>query len=316
VNIFLYALMDAGAAAFLRGNLENCSLHWADKLALRPEDEARFQACSVCFGNVPAKWLARHPRLEWLQLESVGFEYYHGHEWSLTHPNLRVTNLRGVFDSPAAETAVAGLLHFVRGLNLLVPAQAHNAWDPSGIRAQSGLLADAQVIILGFGSVGRRVRRLLEAFGCSVRSFSRRDPEAEIKDRTALDAALPSADVLIGCLPHTSETEGMLDRRRLALLPPQAYLVNIGRGSLIDEAALRESLTSGRLRGAVLDVTREEPIPEDHPFWTCPNLLLTQHSAGGSSGELRAKAQFFVANFRRYEAGTPLLNLVSLQQGY
>jgi phosphoglycerate dehydrogenase-like enzyme len=134
--------------------------------------------------------------------------------------------------------------------------------------------------------------------------------------RAELDRALPEADIVVGCLPDTPDTRGLLDRRRLGLLPAHAVLVNVGRGSLVDEAALTEALLQGRVGGAVLDVTREEPIPPSHPLWSCPRTLLLQHTGGGYGEELLDKARLFLTNLAAFESGAPLRNVANLARGY
>ena len=300
----------------LRSALTGVRVVFADKHrdgAAHQEYLHRFRESDVCFGNVPADWLPQASRLRWLQLESVGFEYYQ-HVQNLP-PGLVTTNLKGLFDTPAAETAMAGLLALYRGVDELVPAQVERRWVSLDVRPRMQLLHGRRVVILGHGSIGRKLRQLLEAFACRVQSFARTTVGAELRTAPELDSALPDADIVACCLPNTPATRGLFDRRRLALLAPGAVFVNIGRGLVVDEPALVETLQQRRIGGAVLDVTYEEPVPPDHPLWSCPRTLLLQHTGGGYDGELPAKARAFVANFARFQAGTSLHHVVNFAQG-
>lgn len=279
-----------------------------------PENFAAFQQCDICFGNASASWLDRAPRLRWMQLESIGFEYYQ--DLRKTPTRIAITNLQGLFARPAAESAIAGLLALYRGIDILVPAQATARWISLEVRPQMQLLANKQVMILGHGSIGRKLRQLLEAFGCRVQSFARTAEGAELRTKGALDLALSKADIVACCLPKTAETCGLVDCRRLGLMRSTAVFVNIGRGAVVDEPALIESLQQQKLGGAVLDVTWQEPLPPSHPLWTCPRTILLQHTGGGYQEELLDKARIFLANYSRFQRGQPLDNLVDLARGY
>ncbi len=132
----------------------------------------------------------------------------------------------------------------------------------------------------------------------------------------ALDRAIASADVVVGAAPDTPETRDVFNRRRIGLIRPDAILVNVGRGSLVDEEALAVALHAGRIGGAVLDVTREEPLSPDHALWSCPNLILTQHTGGGTADEIDRKIEWFAENLARYRRGEPLRGVVDLSRGY
>lgn len=312
--IFVCAHLDESAHQLLRSTLPAGSITFARRPVLSPENLAAFQQCDICFGNAPAAWLEPAPRLRWMQLESIGFEYYQG--LREVPPGLAITNLKGLFDSPAAESAIAGLLALYRGIDRLVPAQAAARWMSLEVRPQMQLLRDRSVVILGHGSIGRKLRQFLEAFDCRVQSFARTAEGAELRTPEALDRALGQADIVACCLPKTTETRGLVDRRRLALMRPTAVFVNIGRGAVVDEPALVESLQQQKLGGAVLDVTWQEPLPPGHPLWTCPRTILLQHTGGGYQEELLDKARIFLANFSRFQNGQPLHNLVNLARGY
>jgi phosphoglycerate dehydrogenase-like enzyme len=167
------------------------------------------------------------------------------------------------------------------------------------------------VVVLGTGPIGAEIGRLLGLLGFHVIGV-RRDPRpvpgfAETLGFDRLDDLLPRADWLVLALPLTSATRGLVDARRLALLPPYARLANIARGELVDEAALLTALQQGRLAGAYLDVFSEEPLPSDSPYWTLPNVWITPHNSAASQGHERRVVDCFLA-----ELGPWLRNSASL----
>ncbi len=185
----------------------------------------------------------------------------------------------------------------------------------SMIRASSRTLQGATVVMLGYGNIGQYVGSLFKAFGCQIIPFSR-SQTADTHPLSELDSYLPRADIVVGSLPHTPKTVGLLNEERLASLKTDSIVVNVGRGSLIDETALVQMLNHEALAGAVLDVTLEEPLPPHHPLWDCPNTIITQHTGGGFDGELVGRTQLFLENLARFQAGQPLLNIVNFEQGY
>ncbi len=275
------------------------------------EDAARkaFGACEVVFGNPPAAWVDASAALRWMQLESVGFNAYLALDWPRLSPRLQVTNLAGFFDEPAAESILAGLLALYRRIDLFVEERPLARWAGNSARPGMRTLKGANVVLLGFGSINKRVAELLAPFGCQITPI-RRGGTAE------LDAALPTADVLIATVPDTPETRGLIDRKRLAAMRPSAIVVNFGRGSLLDEDALADALEAGRLAGAVIDVTREEPLPSAHRFWRSPNLILTQHTGGGNHDEIDRKVARFIENLSHYRRGEPLIGVIDPARGY
>jgi phosphoglycerate dehydrogenase-like enzyme len=274
------------------------------------EETGDLDGCEIAFGNPPPEALARARDLRWVQLESVGFGEYTDLEWNAIGQRLIMTNLAGFFADPVAETALAGLLALARGIDRLARLQASRTWEGDPIRTQLRLLKGTRVVMLGNGAINRRLADLLVPFECEITALN---SSAKIAD---LDALLPTADILVACVPDTSATRGLLSVERLALMPHHAVLANLGRGSLLDEMALAEALINGRLAGAVLDVTQDEPLPLNHPFWTCPNILLAQHSGGGTADELDRKIDTFLDNLARYRAGRPLKGLVDMKRGY
>ena len=232
-----------------------------------PEKRAVVAAADVVFGNVPAAWLAGAPRLRWVQLDSAGVDAYLGLNDTPRPTPVALTNLAGFYDRAVAEAALAGILAFYRQLPRLLAAQAESRWVKTEIEPLVRALDGNAVLLLGAGSIGRRLERLLTAFDASCRFFSRRARPGVLSSVAELEAALPETDLLINTLPHTPDTIGFLHRARLARLKRGAVVVNVGRGSALDESALVELLDDGHLAGAVLDVTAIEPLPSESPLW-------------------------------------------------
>jgi phosphoglycerate dehydrogenase-like enzyme len=232
-------------------------------------------------------------------------------------PGVVVTSGRSLHDDTVAEHALALILAGLRGLRQLIPAQAEHRWrsDLGGVRIEGvdgrvETLAGANVLIWGFGSIGQRLAPLLSALGAQVTGVAHTGgeragyPVIAVAD---LSGALPDTDVLVMILPHASDTRAALNARRLALLPARAWVVNVGRGSTVDEDALVDALRGGRLGGAALDVFDTEPLPPDSPLWAAPNVIITPHAAGGRP---REHAALVAENLAALREGRPLRNVV------
>jgi phosphoglycerate dehydrogenase-like enzyme len=275
-------------------------------------DRARLalSTCNVVFGNPPAAWLTDATRVQFVQLESAGFGEYLSLAPIALARRLKIANLKGFFAEPVAESILAGILSHFRGIGALARLQERIRWVGDDLRPHLRTLKGAAVVLFGNGDINNRLSEMLVPFGCSVRRFGRGWVSAE------LNSALSVADVLVCTVPHTAETSGLFDRALIEQLKAGALFVNFGRGSLVDENALADALDSGRLGGAVIDVTSEEPLPLEHRFWNCPNLLLTQHTGGGTADEIDRKIDVFLANLTRYRSGEEPLGLIDFQRGY
>jgi phosphoglycerate dehydrogenase-like enzyme len=257
---------------------------------------------------VPADWARQlvlaefgaMARLRVVQTLSAGVDWLRGR----VPAGVVVCNARGVYDGPMTEWVVGAILAMQRGLIRARDAQSVADWRPF----EPDELAGARVVILGFGSIGSAVAARLRPFGVDVVGVARARREG-VLGLEDLDEALPTADILIDLLPLGAETAGLLDARRLGLLPPGALLVNAGRGATVDTAALVEAIRSGRLRAA-LDVTDPEPLPPDHPLWRLPGVLISPHVAGDSRRSLSRAYALAGDQIRRFAAGERLENQV------
>ena len=305
MEIFVDLELDEGQQARLREIAGEDVLHLPSRQA-----EGAFGRCEIAFGNLPPDWLAASGALRWVQLESVGFGEYADLDWGNLGKRLTLTNLAGFFSEPVAESGLAGILALYRGIDRLVRLQQKADWQGDALRPSLRTLRGAKVVLFGFGAINRRLAELLAPFHCSVIPFGS-DWAAE-----DLDAALAEADVVISSAPDTPTSRGVFGRGRLARLHRGAIFANFGRGSAVDEEALADALESGRLGGAVLDVTLSEPLPRDHRFWSCPNTIVTQHSGGGTADEIDRKIDFFAANLLRFRKGEALAGAVDFSRGY
>ncbi|HKF72311.1 MAG TPA: NAD(P)-dependent oxidoreductase [Stellaceae bacterium] len=294
----------------LREGVGDAALHLFPSEAAASQARAVFGLCEIVFGNPPASWIAESRCLEWVQLESVGFAEYAALDWTTLGKRLRVTNLAGFFAEPVAESILAGVLSLYRGIDRLATLQAKREWQGDALRPMLRTLKGASVVLFGRGAINARVGQLLAPFQCAVTAFGR-DWDAHV-----LDAALARADVVVAAVPDTPGTRNVFNCARLSILKRGAFFLNFGRGSIVDDDALADLLDAGTLGGAVIDVTREEPLPSGHRFWITRNMILTQHSGGGTVDEIDRKIGVFLNNLARRRRGDPLLGLVDFSRAY
>ena len=259
------------------------------------------------------------PELKWMNTPSAGVNHLTGSE-VFTSGKALLTNSSGAYGVTIAEHIVMVTLEMMRRQQEYTGIVERREWRRD-LAVTS--IKNARVTVLGIGDIGTEAAIRLRAFGpACMTGVSRSGKAAEgLFDRVItsdrLDDILPETDLLVMALPDTSETRRMIDAGRLAALPDGALIVNIGRGSAIDQAALEAELRSGRLRAA-LDVFEQEPIPQDDPIWDCPNLLITPHISGNMTlpYTMERIVQLFLENLENYCAGRPLERLVDMTRGY
>lgn len=231
-------------------------------------------------------------------------------------------NATGAFGQSISEYVMTMVLALYKQMGLYRDNQNRHIWQDMG-RQDSPV--GKTLLILGAGNIGTSVAKLFRPFGCKLigmRRVPRECPEEfdRIITLEELDEFLPLADIVVGALPSTPATRKLLNRQRLVLLKSSAILINVGRGDLVDCEALAELLKNGGIRGAALDVTDPEPLPQDHPLWGCKNAILTPHITGGSFGHLTATEDFIYDlcrdNLERFRDGRPLRNVVDFSTGY
>jgi phosphoglycerate dehydrogenase-like enzyme len=255
--------------------------------------------------------------LRWVQATSSGIGPLVEH-LGLAGSPLLITNAAGIHAQPLAEFVLLTALHFAKEMPRLNTWKAERHWE----RFCGQEVFGSRMTLIGLGRVGSRIAELSSAVGMEVigyrRTAGRPTPRGvrRVVDSAGLDAVLPETDILVIAAPDTPETTNLIDRRRLSLLPAHAVVVNVGRGSLIDEPALIEMLQAGRLRGAGLDVFAKEPLPADNPLWAMPNVIVSPHSASTVTQENDRLVDLFIENLHRYLDRRPLVNVFDHARRY
>jgi phosphoglycerate dehydrogenase-like enzyme len=259
--------------------------------------------------------------IRWLQLPYAGAEY------CLAIPAIRergilVTNAQRIYGPEIAEHVMAMILSFTRGLYRYIPQQARSTWE-RGLVAEENLweLEGKTLLVVGLGGIGTEVARLGHGIGMNViatRNSSRRGPDfvSYVGLADELPQLVVRADVVVNAAPLTPATNDLFDAEFFAAMKTTAYFINVGRGGSVVTDDLVSALQSGDLAGAGLDVTDPEPLPDGHPLWKLPNVIITPHVAAGS--DLRSERLWIVMreNLRRYVAGEPMLSVVDTTKGY
>jgi len=252
--------------------------------------------------------MLKSPTLRWFQSPAAGYddEVFA----MLAGRGVQVTNAH-VNSLPIAEFVLRAVLDEFQEASAWRDLAQSRSWRIHDWREVSG----TTWVIVGLGGIGTEVALRARAFGAQVIGCRRHPSSADPTDRTVtpdeLESVLGLADVVVLAAPHTPETANLVDARFLARMPPDSLLVNVARGALVDERALLESLESGHIRAAILDVFREEPLPNDHPFWSHPSVRVTPHNAAGGLGRLNRQADLFAENLDRYLNHQPLLHDVT-----
>jgi phosphoglycerate dehydrogenase-like enzyme len=293
-----------------------------------PEDEARWRRllaeADILFDfDYTNDWELPElaPRVRWVHSSSAGIGQFvarrHYHErWKGTI----FTTASGVHAVPLAEFCAMAMLGFSRGLFRMNALRSRKHWE----RFAGTDLVGRTLVIYGHGAIGREVGRLALGFGMHVIGVKRTatdDPPAlhnanELHPASEFRSLLPRAEYLVLAAPHTRETERVLEHKEFKLLPRGAFVVNIGRGALVDETAMIHALRDGDLGGAALDVFATEPLPEDSPLWTMPNVLVSPHSASTSDRENGRLTELFCDNLSRFLKGEPMRNVLDVDRLY
>jgi glyoxylate/hydroxypyruvate reductase A len=266
---------------------------------------------------------SRAPRLKWLQTSSSGVGELVRRLDIVDRP-IVVSNAAGIHAVPLAEFVLFAMLYFARDWPRRAAEQRAHHWERCTIETLEGKTLG----IVGFGSIGQAIARLARPLGLrviglrrSAAAFLDADSDADADGAQVygpehLQTLLRTSDYVVLSVPHTDETVGLLGSAELHCMKPTAVLINIARGSVVDEPALIDALQTGRLAGAALDVTATEPLPPDSPLWDLPNVIITPHSMSTASDENERLTDLFCENLRRYADGEPLRNRIDKQRGY
>lgn len=268
-------------------------------------------------GWPPKEWLSRAKQLRLLHLPSAGADGYTDRTMYAS-PDVIVTNSSGVYGVPIAEHVMGMCLGFARGLFRFTRSQEKHRWQKLELSELNGKTMG----IIGLGDIGSETAKRAKAFGMKVIASKRSpSPKPNYIDELfcgseGIAQVMKSSDYIVISLPLTTETAGIISRDMLALCQPHAFIVNVGRGGLIDEAALIEALQNNRIAGAGLDVFVTEPLPADSPLWDLENVIITPHNAGSTPEQARRSTAIFTRNLQNLLNGKPLTNVVNLDLGY
>jgi len=308
----------------------------SDNQPPRPRSRPDFGSARVLISHWPPTEWSLASGLRWIQLDSAGVDYLADNEvWS---KDVTITNAAGAYAVQIGQYIFANLLSVFEGVAQRREAQAKRVWPPSDVEHDQmvgRLLRGQTVVILGYGGIGREVARLARTFGMRVVALKARpdlrqdetyclpgtgDPEGMIPDEilaiNSLADAAKSADVLVVAVPLTTKTRHLVNASVLAALSSRAWIVNVARGAVIDEAALVRVLNDGRIGGAILDVFEDEPLPIDSPLWGFSNTVVTPHVAGGGEASRQLFSLLVAENLGRFADGLPLTNVVDRMARY
>jgi phosphoglycerate dehydrogenase-like enzyme len=277
------------------------------------------------------------PNLRWVQFQSAGIDSFVNHPL-LKKRDLIGTTMSGAITNQIAEYVVMAILAFGQKLPTLLQYQKEKKWPSESEKRQRLLpleLRHSTVGIVGYGSIGRQVARLLQPFNVEILAAKKDvmhpedagytvegmgDPEGHFFDRLypieALHSMIARCDFVVLALPLTSDTFHMMDAEAFEEMKPTAYVINVGRGGLIDQPALVQALKTKQIAGAALDVFEQEPLPKENPLWEMPNVILSPHISGLSQHLSEETFTLFLENLKRYMAGLPLHNQIRVDAGY
>ena len=278
--------------------------------------------------------IANRASVKWIQLLSAGADHVLG--GPLKGSKIPITTASGIHATPISEYTLASMLAYAHRIHLAIRAQVRREWMRSGaFMAGVDDIRGQTLGIIGYGSIGRETARLAAAFGMKVLALKRKpservdagwcpaglgDPDGKIPARyfgpEECDAILRESDYVSVTLPLTDHTRKFVGERELAAMKRGAYLVNIGRGEVIDESAMAAALSAKKIGGAGLDVFEHEPLEASSPLWDLENVILTPHISGANRGYMDKACELFAENLKRFAANRPLLNLVDPKLGY
>ncbi len=304
------AYLDAIQAAGLADRVAVDTLPRKEKPS--PEQLARTEALMA--GAVPAGLLPSMPRLRWAQAMSAGVD-----NWLALPdlpPGLTLTCARGTHTESMPENIIGALFHVAKPYAQVAEYQKQGKW----VHTVAQPLTGKTLGILGLGVIGQEVARIAVALGMHVIGTKRRPTRipnvAEVLPPSQTDEVLAQSDFVLLLLPATPDTENFIDAKRLARMKPSAWLLNFGRGQIVNDADLMAATKEKKIAGALLDVFRQEPLPSEHPFWTAPGIVVLPHIGGPHPQRDRFVARLFVENLKRFLDGEPLREVVDRTAGY
>ena len=309
MNIYIACELDNSVKKIIKNSLKKHNLYFSN-LRFKKNADNNFLKCEIVFGNIPPDWIRQSSKIRWLQLESTGFAEYSNVKKNFLNKDVIITNLKSFFASQVAQTTLAGIFSFYRGLDTFTLLKNKKKWIGDPLRAKLEILNNKSVLFFGKGSINREISKYLKVFNCQYSFVNSKSK------KNFFIKKLKKAEIVICALPGVAKTEMLFNKRMIGYLSKKTILANVGRGNLIDEKYLIKKLKSNLLKGAILDVTAEEPLKKNNPLWSCPNLILTQHTGGGYKDEMVDKVNFFLDNFQKYLKRNKVLNRINPSKGY
>ena len=309
MNIYIACELENLEKKIIKDNLKKHKLYFSN-LKFKEIADNNFLKCEIVFGNIPSNWVKQSSKIKWLQLESTGFGEYSNVKKNFLDKGVIITNLKSFFACQVAQTTMAGIFSFYRGLDAFTLLKNEKKWIGDPMRAKLEILNNKNVLFFGKGSINKEISKYLKVFNCQ---YSFIDSNSK---KNFLIKKLKKAEIVICALPGTVKTKMLFNKKMISSLSKKTILVNVGRGNLIDEKYLIKKLKNNFLKGAILDVTAEEPLRKNNPLWSCPNLILTQHTGGGYKDEMLDKINFFLDNLQKYLKKTSVLNKINPSKGY
>jgi phosphoglycerate dehydrogenase-like enzyme len=282
----------------------------------KAERDPQFATVDITFGQPEPQAIAEANRLKWIHVSSSGITRYDNPHFRalMAERKIAVSNSASVYDEACAVHALSFMLAQARKLPLALKTRTASGTDAwFALRGSSRTLRGETVLIVGYGTIGKRLVELLRPFDMKVFAYRRKahgDEGVPVVTGGQLFRALAEADHVVNILPDSAETRHFFDAARFLAVKPGAIFYNIGRGATVSQDALLDALRSGRLGAAWLDVTEPEPLPDEHPLWAEPNCFITPHVAGGHVDETKTLVCHFLKNFDRFVRGKPLLDRV------
>ena len=284
-----------------------------------PETEAEakleLENADAAFGTLTPDLIVCAPNLRWLQAPAAAPDAGYYFDELIAHET-KVTNFREIYNDHISVQILTYILSFTKHSHLYRDFQREREWHPLDAPHHEIFLPESTVLIIGIGGIGTETARLCKAIGIKVIGIdARREEKPEWVDDMfgpkSLEDQLPKADFVVLTIPHTPETEGLMDSSKFTLMKDSALFINIGRGMTTKLDDLNTALRSGSIAGAALDVYENEPLPRDHPLWDAPNTILTPHiAAQGGRHLIERRYEIVLENFRNFSAGKPLRNEV------
>ena len=309
MNIYIACELESLEKKIFKDNLKKHNLYFSN-LKFKEIADNNFLKCEIVFGNIPSNWVKQSSKIKWLQLESTGFGEYSNVKKNFLDKGVIITNLKSFFACQVAQTTMAGIFSFYRGLDTFTLLKNEKKWIGDPIRAKLEILNNKNVLFFGKGSINKEISKYLKVFNCQ---YSFIDSNSK---KNFLIKKLKKAEIVICALPGTAKTKMLFNKKMISSLLKKTILVNVGRGNLIDEKYSIKKLKNNFLKGAILDVTAEEPLRKNNPLWSCPNLILTQHTGGGYKDEMVDKINFFLDNLQKYLKKSKVLNKINPSKGY